>query len=98
MLTFEKVLVVFADALDRDPLYEIVQTSRGYTLMGWEPGREEWSHVERMTTPEKLRDALLNNYATLLEDEITGNERELTDGERAGIDAECEKLKALCEA
>lgn len=68
MLTFEKVLSVFADALERDPLYEVVKTSRGYTLMGWEPMRGEWSHVERMETAEKLRDALLNNFATLLED------------------------------
>ena len=98
MLTFEKVLSVFADALERDPLYEVVKTSRGYTLMGWEPTREEWSHVEHMATPEKLRDALLNNFATLLEDEITGNERELTVEEQAGIDAECEKLKTLCRA
>ena len=52
MLTFEKVLDVFADALDRDPLYEVIQTSHGYTLMGWEPMREKWSHVERMATPE----------------------------------------------
>ena len=98
MLTFQKVLNVFADVLDHDPLYEVVQTSRGYTLMGWEPEREEWSHVERMATPEDLRDALLNNFATLREEEITGNERELTDGEQAEIDAECEKMKTLCEA
>lgn len=97
MLTFEKVLDVFADALDRDPLYEVIQTSHGYTLMGWEPMREKWSHVERMATPEELRDALLNNFATLREEEITGNERDLTDDEQAGISAECEKLKTLCE-
>ena len=97
MLTFEKVLSAFADALEQDPLYEVVKTSRGYTLMGWEPMRGKWGYVERMATPEKLRDALLNNFATLLEDEITGNERELTGEEKAEIDAECEKLKNLCE-
>ena len=35
MLTFEKVLKVFQAYLDDDPLYEVVQTSHGYTLMGW---------------------------------------------------------------
>ena len=31
MLTFEKVLKVFQAYLDDDPLYEVVQTSHGYT-------------------------------------------------------------------
>ena len=31
MLTFEKVLKVFQAYLDDDPLYEVVQTSLGYT-------------------------------------------------------------------
>ena len=39
MLTFEKVLKVFQAYLDDDPLYEVVQTSHGYTLMAWEPHR-----------------------------------------------------------
>lgn len=33
MLTFEKVLDIFKAYLDKDPLYEVVQTSHGYTLM-----------------------------------------------------------------
>ena len=33
MLTFEKVLKVFQAYLDDDPLYAVVQTSHGYTLM-----------------------------------------------------------------
>ena len=33
MLTFEKVLKVFQAYLEDDPLYEVVQTSHGYTLM-----------------------------------------------------------------
>ena len=35
MLTFEKVLEVFQAYLDDDPLYEVVQTSHGYTLMAY---------------------------------------------------------------
>ena len=42
MLTFEKVLKVFQAYLDDDPLYEVVQTSHGYTLMAWEPHRNDW--------------------------------------------------------
>ena len=46
MLTFEKVLEVFQAYLDDDPLYEVVQTSHGYTLMAWEPHRNDWYSAE----------------------------------------------------
>ena len=78
MLTFEKVLEVFQAYLDDDPLYEVVQTSHGYTLMAWEPHRNDWYSAEIQKTPEDLRNALLGTYANFLEDKITGNERELT--------------------
>ena len=46
MLTFGKVLKVFQAYLDDDPLYEVVQTSHGYTLMAWEPHRNDWYSAE----------------------------------------------------
>ena len=76
MLTFEKVLKVFQAYLDDDPLYEVVQTSHGYTLMAWEPHRNDWYSAEIQKTPEDLRNALLGTYANFLEDKITGNDRE----------------------
>ena len=75
MLTFEKVLEVFQAYLDDDPLYEVVQTSHGYTLMAWEPHRNDWYSAEIQKTPEDLRNALLDTYANFLEDKITGNDR-----------------------
>ena len=51
MLTFEKVLEVFQAYLDDDPLYEVVQTSHGYTLMAWEPHRNDWYSAEIQKTP-----------------------------------------------
>ena len=75
MLTFEKVLKVFQAYLDDDPLYEVVQTSHGYTLMAWEPHRNDWYSAEIQKTPEDLRNALLGTYANFLEDKITGNDR-----------------------
>ena len=78
MLTFEKILKVFQAYLDDDPLYEVVQTSHGYTLMAWEPHRNEWYSAEIQKTPEDLRNALLGTYANFLEDKITGNDRDLT--------------------
>ena len=50
MLAFEKVLKVFQAYLDDDPLYEVVQTSHGYTLMAWEPHRNDWYSAEIQKT------------------------------------------------
>ena len=46
MLTFEKILKVFQAYLDDDPLYEVVQTSHGYTLIAWAPHRNYWYRAE----------------------------------------------------
>jgi len=96
MLTFEKVLEVFKAYLDEDPLYEVVQTSHGYTLMAWESHRNNWYSAEIQETPENLRDTLLDTYANFLEDEITGNERELTPEEFAEIQRMCRELSEKC--
>ena len=78
MLTFEKVLKVFQVYLDDDPLYAVVQTSHGYTLMAWEPHRNDWYSADIQKTPDDLRNALLGTYANFLVDKITGNDRDLT--------------------
>ena len=78
MLTFEKVLKVFQAYLDDDPLYEVVQTSHGYTLMAWKPHRNDWYSADIQKTPDDLRNALLGTYANFLEDKITGNDCDLT--------------------
>ncbi len=78
MLTFEKVLKVFQVYLDDDPLYAVVQTSHGYTLMAWEPHRNDWYSADIQKTPDDLRNALLGTYANFLEDKITGNDCDLT--------------------
>ena len=78
MLTFEKVLEVFQAYLDDDPLYEVVQTSHGYTLMAWEPHRNDWYSAEIQKTPEDLRNALLDTYANFLEDKINVFQHYLT--------------------
>ncbi len=92
MLTFEKILKVFQAYLDDDPLYEVVQTSHGYTLMAWEPHRNDWYSAEIQKTPEDLRNALLGTYANFLEDRITGNDRDLTVTETGEIQQRCREL------
>ena len=96
MLTFEKELAVFADYLQHDPLYEVVLTKHGYTLMAWEPARSTWHSAEYTATPEALLDGLLDAYASFMEDQATGNERDLTEQETAEIKRQCDLLQAKC--
>ena len=96
MLTFEKVLTVFADYLHQDPLYEVLLTSHGYTLLAWEPSRNEWYSAEFTATPNILLDRLIDAYANFLEDQITGNEREPTPSETAEIKTKCNLLREQC--
>lgn len=96
MLTFEKVLEVFADYLKQDPFYEVILTSHGYTLMAWEPERSQWYSAEYMAAPKDLMDSLLDAYASFREDQITDNDRDLTQQEQAELDKECSLLWDKC--
>lgn len=99
MMTFEKILQVFDDILKQDPLYEIVSTSHGYTLLAWEPGRGEWYSAEILKTPEAMLTALLDVYASYLESKITGEERDdLTPQEQKEVDRQCRRLREKCKA
>ena len=96
MLTFEKVMEVFADYLQQDPLYELVLTSHGYTLIAWEPERNQWYNAEFTATPKDLMDSLLNAYASFREEQITDNDRDLSQQEQAELKKECGLLRAKC--
>lgn len=97
MLTNEIVLTVFADYLSRDADFEVILTSRGYTVMGWDKYREDWNTVEYCPSPEALRDALLDAYTSFREMELTDGERDMTAAEKAQIKAECDALTERCE-
>lgn len=94
MLTNEKVLELFRDYLSQDPAYEVVQTSRGYTVMAWDSYREAWYDVRLCPTPEALRDALLDAYTNYLEYGTTPDARDLTDAEKQAVQA---KRRAMLE-
>ena len=47
MMTFEKVLEVFNDYLNKDSVLEVVNTKRGYTVMIWDEKDEQWFGVEK---------------------------------------------------
>jgi len=97
MLTNEIVLTVFADYLSRDADFEVILTSRGYTVMGWDKYREDWNTVEYCPTPEALLDALLDAYTSFREMELTDGERDMTAAEKAQVKAECRALTEQCE-
>ena len=97
MLTFERVLNVFEDILREDPLYEIVFTSHGYTLLAWDAHRNQWYSAELLVTPEDMLDALLGVYSSYLESELLGNEQDdLTEQEEEEIEAQCQRLRKAC--
>ena len=48
MMTFEKVLEVFNDYLNKDSVLEVVNTKRGYTVMIWDEKDEQWLVVSEL--------------------------------------------------
>jgi len=98
MLTNEVVLNVFAGYLRQDSEYEVVPTSRGYTVMGWDNYGEEWYFVKLCPTPETLRDTLLHTYRTFRVIELTNcGKHKITNKKHSRIDAECKMLAEKCE-
>lgn len=98
-MTFEKVLHVFSDILENDPMYEIVTTSHGYALLEWCAPQEEWSNIEHLPTPEVMLEKLLDMHKSFLTWRImqeNGREK-LTHGEQHEIDFRCQQLKKKCE-
>lgn len=97
-MTFEKVLQVFHDYLEEDPMYEIVTTSHGYALMEWGENRQEWNDCWHLSTPEMMMSKLLDCYEMFLMWQVlSGTAREeLNDEERKQIDAQCARLRKLC--
>ena len=75
----------------------VILTSRGYTVMGFDNHRQEWSTVDFCPTPEALRDSLLDAYENFRMMEITGGDRDLTATEEALLAEERDALTALCE-
>ena len=97
MLTFERVLNIFEDILQQDPLYEVVSTSHGYTLLAWDEHRHQWYSAEPLETPETMLDSLLGNYSSNLELQFTGGERDdLTEQEEEEIEAQCQRIREKC--
>ena len=97
MMTFEMILEVFADYLCKDKDYEVVLTSRGYAVMGWDDGQNNWNTVEHCATPQALRDHLLDAFCGFMALEMTGGDRPLTDAEERKIEAAQQEMVNRCQ-
>ena len=58
MMTFEKVLEVFNDYLNKDSVLEVVNTKRGYTGYDWDEKDEQWFGVEHCKAPRAFTGCL----------------------------------------
>ena len=96
MLTFEKVLEVFKDYLEKDSICEVVTTKQGYTVLYWDSRAEEWYRVTYCKTPEIMRDTFLDGYHDLLEQGYTHNHRNLTQEEKATITLLLDEIRKKC--
>ena len=92
MLTFEKVMEVFKDYLTEDTRYEIVMTSRGYTVLEWDSSANTWAGEELCATPEVMRDVLLDCFTGYLEYKAITTNGEISEAEQAGITAQRQVL------
>lgn len=67
MMTFETVLNIFQDYLEKDSACEVVMTSRGYTVLLWDSLAEDWSEACFSGTPDALMQTLLDNVESFEE-------------------------------
>ena len=96
MLTFEKILNVFASYLMQDKGIDVIKTRHGYTVLMWNSGQQNWCNAEFCATPEKMLELLQNSYGMYMEEKYCGGKRNLTETEKAWIEAEQSKMNYFC--
>ena len=92
MLTFEKVMEVFKDYLAEDTRYEIVMTSRGYTVLEWNSKANTWAGEELCATPEIMRDVLLDDFTGYLEFKAIIANGQISEADQMQITAQRQEL------
>lgn len=99
MLTFEKVLEIFADYLKLDQELEVCKSRYGYIRVEFSgmEGPEDFCSGEVCHTPEELRDMLINAYQDYLEYGLVAEEeRDLTEQEKEEIRQKCQTMYDRC--
>ncbi len=88
VLTFENVMEVFKDYLDEDNMYEIVETSHGYTIMEWDSKMEDWSDSRLCKTPQDMFSELLDCFTGFLEYKATYGKASCTESVKSEVNAQ----------
>ena len=96
MLTFERVIEVFADYLAADHDVEVILTRHGYTYLTWDGARHCWESCEACATPEDLLDMLTGAMQTYEEMKLLGGKRAPTDAEIAAFAQNAEAYRKKC--
>ena len=90
MLTFEKVLEIFADYLTADETIEVYISRHGCARVEFDQDFHYCSG-EVCHTPKELFDLLADDYRTYLEIELTKGKREVTEDDEREADALCKR-------
>lgn len=85
MLTYDKVLSIFADYLIADEEIDVLSTKYCYIIVYWDHIRREWEVGKNCFTPDALFDELLSAYEFFRTFTYTRADRELTKEEQADI-------------
>ena len=90
MLTFEKVLEIFADYPTADETIEVYISRHGCVRVEFDQDFHYCSG-EVCHTPKELFDLLADDYRTYVEIELTKGRRELTEDDERQADALCKR-------
>ena len=90
MLTFEKVLEIFADYLAADETIEVYISRHGCVRVEFDQDFH-YCTGEVCHTPKELFDLLSDDYRTYLEIELTKGKREVTEDDEREADALCKR-------
>lgn len=88
MLSYEKIFDVFKQFLEENGIYEVVQTSQGYTVLEWDARGKEWISATLCATPEEMAETLLDDLTGYLEYKATLGRRDLTCDDMAQVSAQ----------
>ena len=98
MLTYEKVLDLFQDYLERDSCIEIVMTKWGYVRLFCEPPYLNTLEAVLCRTPEELFKELLDDLLTDQEYQLAKKHGVLREKDREELEKMCKDFQSKIES
>lgn len=90
MLTYENVLHIFQDYLEKDSKIEVLKSRLGYIRILYD-GRKQCCDCELCNTPEDLFMFLISDYQIYEELQLTRGRRELNEEDETQVKALCQR-------